>query len=62
MVVIERYVRMCPTKTFVSETCTIYSLYCAIYRCEVLNHCYLAELCCGAKVAASSLPRKPYKD
>jgi len=49
------YIRACLTKTLVSETLyNLQSILC--YMCEMLNHCYLAELCCGAKVAVSGLP------
>ena len=56
MVLIEHYVHTCvPDQDFVSETLyNLQSILC--YMCEMLNHCYLAELCCGAKVAVSGLP------
>ena len=55
------YIRVCLTKTFVSEAkiaqYRLYNLQSILcYMCEMLNHCYLAELCCGAKVAVSGLP------
>ena len=60
MVLIEHFVIRVGASTGrgVPSSETLYELYNAIlcYMCEMLNHCYLAELCCGAKVAVSGLP------